>query len=571
MRLLTLAVVLLCGLAGPASATFCGFAASYGAANCWLLSADPNDSIGGNNGTVTGTITYGLMTAPGLIGAKPATSTDVITVTQAFTSPNSWTAAVTLAGTGSAQQVPFVAASALTPGATFFDLNDSACGTGQMAYVVRNSSAFAVACSTSSSLNDGAGHALFAKCWANNPGASGDCNFYVDGLYNTSVAWSFSAGASVAYQLLNFTSGPAPVLGSAGGVAYWSHALDDRDIATLSGCVLAGGPSCSAPLPPADTCPPTGMTVNFCENWDTYQSGFGYQLGGCGSSSGCSSPSLDSNSNTGTFAGAIVGTALTITGSITGTCTAGMWLYDRPGGVSTGGNINLQLRTLLMSGAGSSWTVSPSQTVTAENMGCGYWTPETYTHQEQYFTMPAAAVVGENGGSADAPGQTYRHLDTAMTVGSEHFFRLQFWAEDQTCGGCGWSVPGWGWFDQNLTPDGFVKFGNNNSPPTGFTNLQLGAGGNVCGNVNVRFQQWHDIVIDIDRETSASGHCNLWVDGLLVISFVGVTAQSTNAMQYVGLVGAAVTASPPAEGYFDRLEETIGHFNGSTTAGRLVN
>lgn len=60
------------------------------------------------------------------------------------------------------------------------------------------------------------------------------------------------------------------------------------------------------------------------------------------------------------FTGSITGTALTVTGSVTGTIAIGQLLQDSTGNLASG--------TTIVSGSGTSWVVSPSQTVTSETM-----------------------------------------------------------------------------------------------------------------------------------------------------------------------------------------------------------
>lgn len=60
------------------------------------------------------------------------------------------------------------------------------------------------------------------------------------------------------------------------------------------------------------------------------------------------------------FTGSITGTALTVTGSVAGTIAIGQLLQDSTGNLASG--------TTIVSGSGTSWVVSPSQTVTSETM-----------------------------------------------------------------------------------------------------------------------------------------------------------------------------------------------------------
>lgn len=60
------------------------------------------------------------------------------------------------------------------------------------------------------------------------------------------------------------------------------------------------------------------------------------------------------------FTGSITGTALTVTGSVTGTIAIGQLLQDSTGNLASG--------TTIVSGSGTSWVVSISQTVASETM-----------------------------------------------------------------------------------------------------------------------------------------------------------------------------------------------------------
>lgn len=60
------------------------------------------------------------------------------------------------------------------------------------------------------------------------------------------------------------------------------------------------------------------------------------------------------------FTGSITGTALTVTGSVAGTIAIGQLLQDSTGNLASG--------TTIVSGSGTSWVVSPSQTVASETM-----------------------------------------------------------------------------------------------------------------------------------------------------------------------------------------------------------
>ena len=113
-------------------------------------------------------------------------------------------------------------------------------------------------CSTAT-INDGNDHSVFESCFG------GYCHFYIDSVYQTGVAYPFSAYSAIAYGFTNYpTSGAYPLLGPIGGIALWlgGSPFAQNLVASIDTCAKTG--VCAAPV---TGCIPTSPAPLWCETF----------------------------------------------------------------------------------------------------------------------------------------------------------------------------------------------------------------------------------------------------------------------------------------------------------------
>ena len=510
--------------------TFDTYVLSYAPTDYWSLSTNANDTgSGGNNGSCSGTCNYSTTgVGPYVGGMNPGASASYVGVTQAFTAAAGWQFGEWFNTTGTGLQVLFAAYN-YTNSTFYIDVNDSDCGTGNIAFIFNGASSTNICGYT---VNDGNPHFALIQC------ASGSCQAWVDGYMLGAFAYSVMTYPSQLYQMGNLTGvGPLPTVGYVGAVMFWNSdvaPLTSWQIGQIYQCGLANFCGPSTPPPPACFARP-GMTQEWCDTMQyTGCSASGAPawwrgpLGPATTATGASfSGIVQPTTAIGTIAGftltidsisagafapgdPVTGTDVTsgttivaqLTGGGTGqtgtyslsasstvavpetigttnykinpsgaTLALGSTVYDTNGcGVS--GNTNISNQTQIMSGliATNWYVVTPGSTVAAESMWPGQWQAGTYLHNNITLGGNTSIVVAQNGGGGGSGGYTARYLPTPMAPGTELTAIAFMWFTAPQGSPNEWTDSAFGFASsgggQHSPAIAYVQFGYNNAPPS---------------------------------------------------------------------------------------------------------
>ena len=530
-RLILLLFLLLAPLAARADHTYDAYMEALGAANYWPLASNGNDLIGLNNGTISGSGTYGNPIAAHVTGFTPGTNTSYFSIaSQSFTAAGGWGWAAVFTSTGTA---PAALVASNTGQFIYISLNDTGqgCIVGSLDFGYVNGGGNHHFCE-GSGYNDGNPHVVFETC------SNGNCIYYADGIQIGSSNISFSSYSPVPYGIANDPGSTDPITnGAVGGVAFWfTNPPGGTAISGMYTCATTG----VCPVP-ASTCPAhPGMQMLFCENWDEYLNNTGAAAIGW------------DVTDLGSATCAITGTAMMCTG-LSGTFVPGMFVYDAGPTITLG--------TYIVSGSAGSYVVSQSQSVGSEAVQTGWWFPLTFIHNINPYSQPNAVVVGQNGGAVsgtcDSGGCTERHLAKPIATG---ILDYQGWFTTTTCSFCDWNEAAFGFgsypaFTSVTTCGPCATFGSANSPPPGEINLVIfDADQNNLGNVNIPDEAWEDVQLVFKISTGSDGYVKILLNGTVVFSYRGPTTATPGKMvDDVLFAGEVVGGTPDAEAYFDNV------------------
>jgi len=223
-------------LAAPAWANnFDSFIENHSPNNYWPMTTNGHDVVGSANMGVTGTGTYGQTLGALVSGYTPGSSSSYLTQTGfAFvnwqcvpsvcaiieTGPSALT--LWFNTTGSGRQV-FMSPASNVALATSLEINGPDCSTGQVELFLYGTSSGNLAVCSANTYNDGNPHQAFVLCSFAYP-FTFTCSLQMDGGSDVSSASPFFVDTNsigVVEQFGNQSSGPYPVTGSVGGIAYW--------------------------------------------------------------------------------------------------------------------------------------------------------------------------------------------------------------------------------------------------------------------------------------------------------------------------------------------------------------